>query len=126
MPGDSLINVSGRPSSARWGRDVPLSKRARAALDSVIESLGEGYEGPIFGAHDYRGHIQKAARDALPRELAERFCGAHLRSARITHLLEGGSNVVGVQHLAGHKLLSTTSKYVRPSYRAALEALGDE
>lgn len=125
--GESMLRLTDDTDKARWGRDVPLSKRARRVLSYVVRGLGEGYEGPIFGTHDYRGHIQKAAKDALPREIAERFCGAHLRSARITHLLEKPqANLPGVQQLAGHKLMSTTARYVKPSFRAAQDALGDE
>ncbi len=117
----------------------PLSPRAREALDRVLAwheierrekaaGLGrlapsEPYAGPIFGVHNYKKQVRKAARAALPSELAERFCAAHLRSARITHLIELGANLLGVQYAAGHKQLSTTSKYVRPGFRAAVEAM---
>jgi site-specific recombinase XerC len=96
-------------------------------LDYVCKRLGKDYAGPIFDAHDYRKHIAKAAGKALPKELARIFCGAHLRSARITHLLERPSaNLPGVQFLAGHKQVSTTSRYVKPSFRAARDVLGDD
>jgi len=52
------------------------------------------------------------------------FTGQHVRSAAITRALERSSNLAGVMHLAGHKLASTTSKYVRPSLRAALDVTG--
>jgi hypothetical protein len=112
-----------------------LTERARAALDATIVELsknlppGADFKGPVFGEHDYTTHIRRAALGddetpgALPRELAERFCGAHLRSARITHLLDRGANLPGVQHLAGHRQMSTTARYVRPSFRSALDAL---
>jgi integrase len=146
--GESMLRLTAAADKARWGRDVPLTARAREALDSVIavhearaaelaraerefsgETSGRAAEftGLVFGHHDYRDHIRKAAELALPRELAERFAGTHLRSARITHLLERPkANLPGVQHLAGHKLMSTTARYVKPSFRAALEALGGE
>jgi integrase len=122
--GESLLRLSDDTDKARWGRDVPLTERARAALDAVLARHGEGYTGPIFGEHDYTTHIRRAAFQVLPRELAERFCGAHLRSATITHLLERPhASLPGVQHMAGHKLTSTTSRYVRPSLRAARETI---
>ena len=102
----------------RHGREVPLSRRAREALDAVCPA-----EGLIFGAHDYREHLDAAARTVLPPETAERFCAAHFRSARITHLLEQTGNLPGVQHLAGHKLAATTSLYAKPSLRAALDVI---
>jgi site-specific recombinase XerD len=139
-PGESALRLSDETDKARWGRDVPLTPQAQAALDRALAwieeqrrakaaALGrpaptEPYAGPIFGAHDYRKPVRKAARAVLPAELAARFCAAHLRSARITHLLERGANIVGVQYSVGHKQLSTTNKYVRPTFRAAVEAMG--
>lgn len=138
-PGEAMLRLSDDTDKARWGRDVPLTPRAAEALDRVLlwievqrrereAKLGrpapqQSYVGPIFGVHNYKKQVREAARAALPSERAERFCAAHLRSARITHLLERGANIVGVQYSAGHKQLSTTSKYVRPTYRAAQEAM---
>lgn len=56
-------------------------------------------------------------------EAAKRFAGSHLRSAMTTHELEQGKNIIGIQYRVGHKLLSTTSRYVKPSFRAALETV---
>lgn len=102
----------------RWGRELPLSNAARAALDRCAPA-----QGAIFGEHDYRDALGKAASKALPKALADRFCGAHLRSARGTHLLEESGNLPGVQFLLGHKHVSTTARYIRPSYRSAADAL---
>lgn len=123
--GMARLRITPDIDKAKYGRDVPLTRRARRILDYVIRKLGPGYVGPIFDAHDYRNHIARAAKAVLPEELASVFCAAHLRSARITHLLEQGANVVGTQFLAGHKQLSTTSRYVKPSFRAAEDALGE-
>ena len=49
--------------------------------------------GLILGDHDYREHIAAAAMTTLPKAVAERFCGAHLPSARTTHLLEATGNL---------------------------------
>lgn len=117
--GAASLHVTADIDKAHWERDVPLTPAARRALDAVAPEAGL-----IFGSHRYDEHIREAAIEALPPELAERFAGAHLRSARVTHLLERGANLPGVQHLAGHKLISTTARYVRPSERAAREALG--
>lgn len=95
-------------------RLVPLTPKARAALDALATKPGL-----IFGKHDYREAIRAAALRALPEDKAERFTGAHLRSARITHLLEQTRNIPGVQRLVGHKQLATTSRYLRASDRAA-------
>lgn len=125
--GAERLRITPEIDKAKYGRDVPLSRRARRVLDYALRVLerqqGHHYKGPIFDSHDYRNHIARAAKRVLPAEVAEVFCAAHLRSARITHLLEQGANVVGTQYLAGHKQLSTTSRYVKPSFRAAEDAL---
>jgi integrase len=127
-PGQHVLHLTPDVDKARFGRDVPLTKRARRILNYLVRKLGPDLHGPIFGtangaAHDYRKRLQRAAFEKLPREVAASFCGAHLRSARITHLLESGANIVGVQHLAGHKQLSTTARYVRAGFRAATDAI---
>jgi len=120
--GSSTITLSPEIDKNRLGREVPLSKRARAALDAICPA-----EGLLFGAHDYRDHLRAAGESSLPKERADKFTGAHLRSARITHWLEQSQNLAGVQYLAGHKNANTTARYVRASLRAALEVvkLGD-
>lgn len=128
--GDSMLRLTADTDKARWPRDIPLTKKARRVLDYTLRAMarhngGAMHEGPIFGAHDYRTHVRAAAFKAMPRELAERFAGSHLRSARITHLIERGANLLGVQYGAGHKQLSTTSRYAKPSFRAAAAALGE-
>lgn len=119
--GASRLRITAAVDKAKWAREVPLSERARAELDAVCPP-----KGLIFGRHVYTEHVRAAAFAALPYELAERFAASHLRSARITHLLERQANLPGVQHLAGHRLTSTTARYVKPSFNAAAEALGVE
>jgi integrase len=125
--GSDELQLSPEIDKARFGREVPLSKRARRVLDYLLRTYeretGKPFEGLIFGAHDYRQHLKKAAARALPPQKAEKWAGSHLRAHRITHLLENGANVPGVQWLAGHKQLATTSKYSKASERAAVSAL---
>lgn len=124
-PGASSLRITPEIDKTRSAREVPLTVAARAALDAVCPPKG----GLLFGGHDYREHVEKAAKEALPRAVAAVFTGAHLRSARITHLLESTGNVAGVQHLAGHADTRSTSRYLRPSFRAAeavLESFGGQ
>jgi site-specific recombinase XerD len=116
--GASTIVILDEHDKELYGREVPLSTKARKALDSVCPK-----EGPIFGRHRLDPYIQAAAKEALPPQKAAVFAMQHFRSAAITHLLERTANLAGVQYLAGHKHASTTSRYVRPSFRAALEVL---
>lgn len=127
-PGQSFLRLTPDIDKARFGREVPLTKRARRILDYLIRKLGPNFEGPLFSAadgstHDRRKRISRAAHKVLRRDVAKSFCAAHLRSARITHLLEAGANTVGVKHLVGHKQISTTDKYVRSGFRAATNAI---
>jgi site-specific recombinase XerC len=116
--GAATLTVTDEIDKARWGRELPLSDAARAALDSVCPDAGL-----IFGDHDYRWHFKAAAMKVLPGAVAERFCTTHFRSAMITHELERSGNLPGVQYRAGHKQAKTTGGYVRPSFRAAEDSL---
>lgn len=118
--GDATLRLTDDIDKIRWGRELPLSDAARAALDRCVAMVGAGL---IFGKHDYDYTVAKAASASLPPAVADRFCGAHLRSARGTHLLEESGNLPGVQFLFGHKHVSTTARYIRPSFRAAVDVL---
>jgi hypothetical protein len=122
--GADRLELSADTDKARYARPVPLSARARQVLDELLKGYGDGFAGLIFGKHDYRQHLKAAAAKALPPQLAEKFAGTHLRAHRITHLLEKGANLLGTQWLAGHKQIATTSRYAKPSFRAALDSLG--
>jgi site-specific recombinase XerD len=126
-PGSAILRLSKASVKHRKAHDVPLTRRARRVLDYLLRALGsdvQPHTGLIFGWHNYREHLAQAAREALPPETAERFCGAHLRGAMITHELEQGKNILGIQHRVGHGLLSTTARYAKASMRAALATVG--
>jgi hypothetical protein len=119
-------------SNAKTHERHQTSRCDAPRLNEMSPSVGEGTQGPrldlpqgglIFGWHDYRSHIKAAAKQVLKGEAAKRFAGSHLRSAMTTHELEQGKNIIGIQYRVGHKLLSTTSLYVKPSFRAALETV---
>lgn len=116
--GQTYLRIFDADDKTGEGRVVPITPRARRALDSVAPK-----DGLIFGKHDLREQIWQAAVLALGEDKAERFCGAHLRSARITHLLERTDNIMGVMRLVGHRQLATTSRYKRASDRAALAVI---
>lgn len=112
--GSKTLDIVALADKELWDRPVPLSARARAALDAVCPR-----DGLIFGSHKYDIYLRRAARRVLPRSKSTIFTGAHFRSAAATHLLEKTGNLPGVQYLLGHKYSSTTDKYTRASYRAA-------
>jgi integrase len=112
--GSDAMTITPELDKGRWARRVPLSQKARKALDEVCPE-----DGPIFGAHDYREHLRAAADAALPPDRAALFTGAHLRSARATHWLDEGAPITAVQFLLGHKRMETTARYVRAAEKAA-------
>jgi integrase len=115
--GASALTITDEIDKARFGREVPLSAEARAALDAVIPKAGL-----IFGKHDYRPQLKKAAEKALPPHRAATFAAYDLRHGRLTQLAETG-NLPGLAHLAGHRRVSTTALYVRSTRRAAESVL---
>jgi integrase len=120
-PGASTLILTADIDKARFARELPLSAEARAALETVVPK-----EGVIFGEHDYRDILKKAASKVLSPEKAATFTEYDLRHGRLTQLAETG-NLTGAAYLAGHKRVSTTDRYVRPGRRAAeraLEAVG--
>jgi integrase len=118
-PGRTTLQLTDEADKIRWGRELPLEPRALEILAEVAPP-----QGLIFGWHDYRSHLKAAAAQVLPPERAKRFAGSHLRSMFTTHALEQGKNIMGIQYRVGHKLLSTTARYAKPSFRAALETVG--
>lgn len=89
------------------------------------------------------GQKQKLTQEAVNKRLKKYACVAHskcpeipkdlhchsLRSARATHWLEQGLNIVMIQKLLGHEDIKTTMKYVGISVaqkEKALEALEDD
>lgn len=116
--GQRYIRLTEAVDKNAWAREVPIDRETRRELDRVCPPAGL-----IFGSHDYRPHVAAAANAVLSADRAARFTGAHLRSARITHLLEATGNLPGVQFLVGHRLATTTNAYSRPSERAAMAVL---
>lgn len=118
-PGRATLQLTDEADKIRWGRELPLEPRALEILAEVAPK-----KGLVFGHHDYREHLKAAAARVLPPERAKRFAGSHLRSMFTTHALELGKNIMGIQYRVGHKLMSTTARYAKPSFRAALETVG--
>jgi integrase len=99
---------------ARFGRTVPLSDAARAALDSVTPEVGA-----IFGRHHGREYLAAAAKKAG----IENVSPYDFRHARLTDLVARTGDLTGIAYLAGHKNITTTNRYVHPNKRAAERVL---
>lgn len=116
--GRETLRIRDEIDKARFGREVPLTSRARAALDSVCPR-----NGLIFGEHDCRPYLRAAARASLVPSKADALSPYDLRHARLTFLAERTKNLLGLAWLAGHRHLSTTSRYTHASLRAARAVL---
>lgn len=120
-PGSEWLELQ---ASIMKGRRESRKRLTRAAL-LALEGLGldPSEPGLIFGAHDYRDTVRRAALSALGPEKAATFTAAHLRSAGITHFLDRGAPLSAAQAMADHKHASTTDRYVRASEKAIEEEL---
>lgn len=105
----------------RYERHVPLTKKARQALARASLGLPEG--AIIFGHHDWRKTLSKAARKAKIKGSVTDY---DLRHSRATHLAESGANMPGLSFILGHLQITTTNRYVKPSEAAARAALKGE
>jgi hypothetical protein len=120
-PGAGTLTIRDEDDKNRLGRDFPLAHApaVRAALDSVCPA-----QGLIFGDHDYRHVLRKAAKAAGIDELrAKRISDYDFRHSRLTHLGQVTDNLSGVMYIAGHTQPATTARYMRPQKAAAEEVL---
>lgn len=117
--GASTLRIRDETDKAAYGRELPLTAAARAALDSVCPD-----EGLLFPRASYRYHLTRAAKAAgIPEHLAPHVSPHDFRHARLTHLLDMGGSLTGAAYLAGHKQVTTTNRYAHAKRRAAEEAL---
>ncbi len=104
---------------SRYGRTVPLTELAIAALAWTVEACALADGELLFGAHDYRERIKAAARAAgLPR--AADVAAYDLRHGRAGHLVDESRDMRGAAFLIGHLRLTTTDRYLRAQERNAL------
>ncbi|SNT00824.1 tyrosine recombinase [Sphingopyxis indica] len=106
-------------------RLVPLSDRARGALDQWLPLAGDGSPW-LFPSG--KGHLTRVRLFQLLRELAARAgldpaaISPHvLRHAFATHLLEGGADLRALQLMLGHADIATTEIYTHVDSRRLVE-----
>jgi integrase len=118
-PGRATLRIRDEIDKARFGRELPISERARAALDSVCPK-----KGLLFPQADYRSALEPAARAAgLSPDRARHLSYHDWRHAALTHLASATTDLAGMAYLAGHKDVTTTAKYVHANIKAAERAL---
>jgi hypothetical protein len=97
--GGTALLIRDEVDKNRFGRELPLSEPARAALECVCPDVGI-----LFGSHDYRHLHREAAKAAGIDEFrAKRISDYDFLHSRLTHLGQVSSNLSGVMFLAGHK-----------------------
>lgn len=122
-PGQIFLRITEDIDKARFGRSVPITERARLALEETW-AMSRKDAGVVFGVHDRRDAVEKAR---IVSGLPEEFAPYDLRHGRIGHLLDATGDMRGVGLLAGHILMTTTNNYVRAqekNARAVIAAAG--
>jgi integrase len=122
-PGATDLTITRDIDKVRYKRQLPLTELALQALERSCPDIGL-----IFGVHDLRPQLLKAARRAheggkLPGWKIERVSPYDFRHGRTTQLANQTKHLAGVSFLVGHKDPSTTAKYVHAVREHAEEAL---
>ncbi|MFH0864386.1 MAG: tyrosine-type recombinase/integrase [Candidatus Gottesmanbacteria bacterium] len=105
-----------KPFESHEGRNVPMNKAAKAALDRYLEVRPKTKDSSIFITKTGRPLLIRNIRTAIDRyfKLAgiEKACVNDLRHTFIAQHLMSGTPLTIISKLAGHKRLSTTEKYL--------------
>lgn len=114
------LHIRAECDKNRWERTVPLSQRAREALNSLPQGEAEDL---IFGDHDLREVFDAAVARAFAGKPPDGVTQYALKHARITAWFEEGADVTAVKFLTGITQTKTLDRYMRPSRRAAEQLL---
>jgi site-specific recombinase XerD len=110
-----------RQGKGQKDRLVPLSPALLAELRAYWRRYRPHdwlFPGRQRGQHLHGGALQRTfARLVRPLGLAKKVSMHTLRHSYATHLLEAGVDVITLQHLLGHRDLSTTARYLHVSTR---------
>jgi len=126
------IRVASSADKRKFGRVVPLTAAAVSALASLKAGLEASGVAPlptslVFGKRNFVASLRKAAeRAGIPEERRGRGLANHaLRHSRLTDLASRSQNIPAIQHMAGHKTLASTMRYVHASEQQARKLLED-
>lgn len=112
------LHIRDENDKNQWGRVVPVTPAAKAALDVVKTKDPDAL---VFGKHEWNYFFYKAALKALGSEVADRVSKYDLKHGLVTELFDSGAAETGIQFLTG----TTTAirRYAHPTRAAAEEAL---
>jgi len=117
-PGAPLLRIRDENDKARFGRDVPITDRARAAIEARFPC-----DGTIFPEFDCRDALRRAGRAAgISAHRASRLSIYDFRHGRGTEWGTTG-NLIGIAYLMGHKHVTTTKEYLHSNLEEAQSVL---
>src|SRR5215469_13225123 len=132
----ALLVTHGKTAAAR--RDIPMTPRLRAVLESRWNAAGKPAEGFVWPAPTRSGHVEPSslrkqhanAFRAIADESAKRsqrpvrpFVLYSLRHTFLTRLGQSGCDVWTLARIAGHSSIGISARYVHPSEDAVLDAI---
>lgn len=106
-----------RPFESHDGRNIPLNKAAKEALDRYLSERPNVKEKTIFVTKTGHPFLIRNIRSSIERYFE--MTGIKdakvndLRHTWVYHHLAAGTPLVTISKLAGHKRLSTTEKYLK-------------
>lgn len=113
------ITVRQSSDKAREGRTIGIAPQAYKVLAAMAKE--KPLPGSlVFGRHNFRASLLKAAK-ALGLPMLTRHNLRHFRLTELGH--SPGTAVGALKYFAGHKLLSTTDRYVRSRTKATTDML---
>lgn len=117
-PGSDELVIDAAHDKTGYGRSVPLTPRAVAALESCAPESGL-----IFGRRDFRDTLKRVASSVLGPELGAQFASYDFRHGAATELMARSDDLLGVGYMLGHRNLTSTQRYVHASKEAARRVL---
>jgi site-specific recombinase XerD len=118
---DRTITVHCSQDKKRLARVVPLTEEAVAELQAIAPGVGL-----VFSKKNYRASLSAAARRAgISEEVVKRLGNHSIRHSRLTDLASRSKNIAAIQHMAGHKDLASTMRYIHGSLDNARDLLAE-
>jgi len=116
--GRERLFVSREIDKEQFERFVPLSAAARRALDQCAAALGDS-KGRLFDAKE--GSLRHSLAAAVRKcGLQDRQISVYdFKHTRLSIDANSGAPLAGVAHLAGHKSIATTARYIQSGEAAA-------